>query len=71
MKANNLISNLSVQSRLSAEDGLNFCELSYQLMQGYDFFHLNKNFGVNVQVKIFLSQLIHATRLEVVINGVI
>lgn len=40
----------SVQSRLDSEDGLNFCEFSYQLMQGYDFYHLRKHFGVNVQV---------------------
>ena len=44
---------LSVQSRLGTDDGLTFCELSYQLMQGYDFYHLNKCFGVNVQVEKF------------------
>ncbi len=40
----------SVQSRLHSEDGLNFCEFSYQLMQGYDFLHLYQQYRVNVQV---------------------
>ena len=40
-----------MQTRLGSEDGLTFCELSYQLMQGYDFLHLYQNFGVNIQVK--------------------
>jgi tyrosyl-tRNA synthetase len=44
---------VSVQSRLNSEDGLTFCELSYQLMQGYDYLHLHRTFGVNVQVKYF------------------
>ena len=44
---------VSVQSRLNSEDGLTFCELSYQLMQGYDYLHLHRTFGVNVQVKHF------------------
>lgn len=40
----------SVQSRLNCEDGLTFCEMTYQLMQGYDFYHLNRSHGVNVQI---------------------
>jgi tyrosyl-tRNA synthetase len=38
----------SVQNRL--ESGLSFTEFSYQLIQGYDFFHLNKNFNCKVQM---------------------
>lgn len=45
-----LLSFLSVQSRLQSEDGLTFCELSYQLMQGYDFHHLNFAYDINVQI---------------------
>lgn len=41
---------LSVQSRLQSEDGLTFCEMAYQLMQGYDFYHLNSAHSVNVQI---------------------
>lgn len=35
---------------MQSEDGLTFCELSYQLMQGYDFYHLNNVHDINVQI---------------------
>ncbi len=38
----------SVQNRL--ENGMSFTEFSYQLVQGYDFFHLWKNHGVKLQM---------------------
>ena len=38
----------SVKSRL--ETGLSFTEFSYQLVQGYDFYWLNKNKGCKVQL---------------------
>lgn len=38
----------SVKSRL--ETGLSFTEFSYQLVQGYDFYHLNKNNNCKVQL---------------------
>ncbi len=38
----------SVQKRL--ETGLSFTEFSYQLVQGYDFFHLWKNEGIKLQM---------------------
>lgn len=38
----------SVKTRL--ETGLSFTEFSYQLVQGYDFFHLNKNNNCKVQL---------------------
>ena len=38
----------SVQKRL--ETGLSFTEFSYQLVQGYDFFHLYKNKGCKLQM---------------------
>jgi tyrosyl-tRNA synthetase len=38
----------SVQSRL--ESGLSFTEFSYQLIQGYDFYHLWKHQGVGLQM---------------------
>ncbi|MBL4706110.1 MAG: tyrosine--tRNA ligase, partial [Flavobacteriales bacterium] len=37
----------SVKSRL--ESGMSFTEFSYQLVQGYDFFHLNKEFNCKIQ----------------------
>ncbi|HYG16283.1 MAG TPA: tyrosine--tRNA ligase, partial [Bacteroidia bacterium] len=38
----------SVQKRL--ESGMSFTEFSYQLVQGYDFYHLYKNKGVKLQM---------------------
>ncbi|PID44535.1 MAG: tyrosine--tRNA ligase [Proteobacteria bacterium] len=38
----------SVKSRI--ETGLSFTEFSYQLIQGYDFYHLYKNGGVKLQM---------------------
>ncbi|MGI8892981.1 MAG: tyrosine--tRNA ligase [Bacteroidia bacterium] len=38
----------SVQKRL--ESGLSFTEFSYQLIQGYDFYYLNKNHGCKLQM---------------------
>lgn len=38
----------SVKKRL--ETGLSFTEFSYQLLQGYDFYHLYKNKGVTLQM---------------------
>lgn len=42
----------SVQKRLSGEarEGLSFTEFSYQLLQGYDFFYLNKNCNCKLQM---------------------
>jgi tyrosyl-tRNA synthetase len=40
----------SVKRRLEEGSGLSFTEFSYQLIQGYDFFHLWKNQGVSIQL---------------------
>lgn len=45
---NYMMSKDSVQSRL--ESGLSFTEFSYQLIQGYDFYHLNTNMKVKLQM---------------------
>jgi tyrosyl-tRNA synthetase len=45
---NYMMSKDSVQKRL--ESGLSFTEFSYQLVQGYDFYHLWKNNGVKLQL---------------------
>ncbi|RQO31826.1 tyrosine--tRNA ligase [Taibaiella sp. KBW10] len=44
---NYMLAKDSVQKRL--EFGLSFTEFTYQLIQGYDFFHLYKNMGVKLQ----------------------
>jgi tyrosyl-tRNA synthetase len=40
----------SVKQRIDSEEGISFQEFSYQLLQGYDFFHLNHNHNVTVQI---------------------
>lgn len=42
----------SVQKRLNGEarDGLSFTEFTYQLLQGYDFLHLYRKYGVKLQL---------------------
>lgn len=42
----------SVKTRLSGEsaDGLSFTEFTYQLIQGYDFVHLNRNLDCTLQM---------------------
>lgn len=45
---NYMLSKDSVQKRL--ETGMSFTEFSYQLVQGYDFFYLNKHMGVKLQM---------------------
>ena len=43
-----MMSKDSVQKRL--ETGLSFTEFSYQLIQGYDFYYMNKNMNVKLQM---------------------
>jgi len=45
---NYMLAKDSVKSRL--DGGLSFTEFSYQLIQGYDFFHLWKNEGIRLQM---------------------
>ncbi|MBA3816402.1 MAG: tyrosine--tRNA ligase [Parachlamydiaceae bacterium] len=40
----------SVKLRMASEEGMSFTEFSYQVLQGYDFLHLNDNYGVTVQI---------------------
>lgn len=40
----------SVKKRLEGESGLSFTEFSYQLIQGYDFYHLWKNHQCQIQM---------------------
>jgi len=40
---NYMLSKDSVKSRINSKNGISFTEFSYQLLQGYDFYHLFKN----------------------------
>jgi len=48
MSVNYMMAKDSVKSRL--ETGISFTEFSYQLIQGYDFYHLWKNNGIKLQM---------------------
>jgi tyrosyl-tRNA synthetase len=48
ISVNYMMAKESVKNRL--ETGMSFTEFSYQLIQGYDFFHLWKNEGVKLQM---------------------
>ncbi len=47
---NQLVKRDIIKKRLEAEDALSFTEFSYSLLQGYDFLHLYKTEGVDLQV---------------------
>lgn len=40
----------SVRSRMDSESGISFTEFTYQLLQGYDFVHLQREHGCRVQI---------------------
>lgn len=40
----------SVRSRMEGDSGISYTEFSYQLLQAYDFFHLKKTFGCELQI---------------------
>ncbi len=45
---NRMLAQKSVESRM--ENGLSFLEFSYSLLQGYDFYHLNKEFNCTLEI---------------------
>lgn len=47
---NAMIKKDMVRDRLEKESPLSFTEFSYSLLQGYDFLHLNEEYGCDVQV---------------------
>lgn len=46
----NMLAKESVKSRLTTPNGMSFTEFSYQTLQAYDFYHLHKNYGCNLQI---------------------
>ncbi|CAA7053824.1 unnamed protein product [Microthlaspi erraticum] len=49
-RVSSMMAKESVKKRLESEQGMSYTEFTYQLLQGYDFVHLFKNEGVNVQI---------------------
>ncbi|KAM3162962.1 Tyrosine--tRNA ligase [Lachancea thermotolerans] len=50
IRIQSMLSRDSVSSRLGSQDGIGFNEFTYQILQAYDFYHLNQTHGVAVQV---------------------
>ena len=40
----------SVSARLQSEQGISFTEFSYALLQSYDYYHLNREYGCDLQI---------------------
>lgn len=45
-----MLSKESVKTRIGSAEGMSFTEFSYQMLQGYDFYHLNENHNVTLQM---------------------
>lgn len=50
LTVNYMMSKESVRRRIEGESGISFTEFSYQLLQGYDFVLLHRNYGITVQM---------------------
>lgn len=48
-RVNVMLTKDSVKGRLESEEGISFTEFSYQILQGYDFYHLYQTEGVVLQ----------------------
>lgn len=47
-----MLSKDSVRTRMEGmEGGMSYTEFTYQLLQGYDFVHMHREYGVRVQVR--------------------
>lgn len=49
-RVSSILGKESVKARLESEHGLSFTEMSYQLLQAYDFAHLHRTRDVQVQI---------------------
>jgi tyrosyl-tRNA synthetase len=47
---NVMISKESIRARMESEEGISYTEFSYMLLQAYDFYHLRKAYGCELQI---------------------
>ena len=47
---NSLIKKDAISARMESEEGISFTEFSYPLLQAYDYWHLYKEYGCDVQI---------------------
>ncbi|SCU84791.1 LADA_0D03818g1_1 [Lachancea dasiensis] len=50
IRVQSMLNRDSVSSRLGSKEGIGFNEFTYQILQAFDYYHLNKTHGVTVQV---------------------
>ncbi len=50
IRVNQMLARDSIRNRISSEQGIGFNEFAYQVLQAYDYYYLNKTYGVDVQV---------------------
>lgn len=50
IRVSQMLARDSILARLESQQGIGFNEFTYQILQAYDFWHLFKNEGVNIQV---------------------
>jgi tyrosyl-tRNA synthetase len=50
ISVNAMIAKESVRARMEGAGGISFTEFSYMLLQGFDFYHLRKTYGCELQV---------------------
>lgn len=50
IRVSQMLARDSISSRLNSAEGLGFNEFTYQILQAYDFYHMFKTDGVNIQV---------------------
>ncbi|GMM46709.1 tyrosine--tRNA ligase [Pichia kluyveri] len=50
IRVNQMLSRESIKNRLTSEQGIGFNEFTYQILQAYDFYYLNKTFNIDIQV---------------------
>lgn len=56
----------SVRSRMESESGISYTEFTYQLLQGYDFVHLQREHGCRVQVRScsLMQEFVHVAIVD-------
>lgn len=47
---NSMVAKESVRARMEGAGGISFTEFSYMLLQGFDFYHLRKTYGCELQI---------------------
>lgn len=50
LRMGDLLSRKQIETRLASKEGISYTEFSYQVFQAYDWLHLNRAYGCNVQI---------------------